>query len=1140
MIHISRTGIRNLASDDTVYARGVQYYKDNRITNATFSNATKQYRMIVKGNYNYSVIVEEQEDGSFDYNCNCPSRLKDQGACKHVVAALLFILKYQERTMLTETKSPEERKVLQILDYFVAQEDSVLVGETFQLEAIINIPAILKGDNARAAVSLRGGSNRKYKIQTIKKFLADVYHNESFVLGKEFKFVSGESTFDQNSRVLLDYLLEIYEIQEVIDSTHFSKIFSKSQVFITKNMLMKFLSLLNGNSFMLELYGKVYSDVTFVKGNPRISYQLSLDEEVITVDYKGKDAVLPLTETGELLFYDGIIYQPDRKFIRNFKPFYNSLGKDKEPLLFKGESKTAFLEYVLPRISETMELDVPEELKSRYITCDLEAKIYFDKYKSGIKAELKYRYGEYEFNSFENASSGSFIVVRQRDKEDTIITQLLQLGFQPYKNFYILKDEDRIYEFLAGGVMDLEDIAGLYYSEDFRKLGIRTPGSFKAGVRMNTGLNMLELDMSFDEVPKEELKELLHSFHVKKKYYRLKNGSFVNLEDKTLSEVSHILNSLNVSSKNLDNDKLLLEKQHAVYLDKAFSDREFEFIRDRDFSALTEKILNPTVTDYPLPNGILAQLRPYQITGYKWLKTLADNELGGILADDMGLGKTLQSIVYIASEVTKVSDKEELEDKNELAEKDLKDDSFTNNISRKKDSKINDLINKDIQNEASYNSLLSSVKLQNKISKEDNIYNHRKQFLIVCPTSLIYNWLDELENFAPFIKAQVVSGTPQERQDSIETCDDCDVLITSYPLIRRDITLYEKFEFHTVFIDEAQFIKNDSSLNAKSVKRLRSKHKFALTGTPIENSLSELWSIFDFIMPGYLYNHSKFVEIYEKPIMKEDNEALKELHQHIAPFILRRMKKDVLTELPDKYETKMLTELSEEQKLVYMSYLESIRSELHSEIEENGLEKSKIRILAALTRLRQICCHPSTFIDNYQGGSGKLELLMEVITDAIANEHRILVFSQFTSMLRIIENELKDMNINYFYLEGSTPTEDRNDYVKRFNSGEGKVFLISLKAGGTGLNLTGADTVIHYDPWWNPAVEDQATDRVYRIGQQNKVHVMKLITKGTIEEKIYKLQRKKKELSDTIISSKEVFISSLTREELEELFTPMG
>ncbi len=1070
MIQISRTGIRNLASNDTIYARGLQYYKENRIINATYSNTSKQYRLTVKGNYNYSVTIDEQEDGSFDYSCNCPSRLKDQGACKHVVAALLFVLKYQERALMSESKSPEERKMMQLLDYFMSQEDTVLVGETFQIDVTINIPSILKGESGRALVSLHGGSSRKYKIQTIKKFLSDLYHHESFAIGKEFKYVNGESTFDSTSLELLDYLLGVYEIQEVIDSTHFSKIFSKSQMFITKNMLIKLFNLLQETGFTLELYGKTYTDVVFRKGNPVISYQLSLDEDSISVDYQGKEAVLPLTETGELLYFDGAVYLPDKKFIRNFKPFYNSLGKDKDPLSFRGDSKTSFLEHVLPRISETMVLDVPEELKSRYISCDMEAKLYFDKYKTGIKAELKYKYGEYEFNSFGNASAGSYIIVRQREKEDAIISELLRLGFVPYKNFYLLKDEDRIYDFLSGRVMELEDKANLFYSEDFRRMGIRAPGTFKAGVRVNSELNMLELDLSFDEVPKEELKELLHSYQIKKKYYRLKNGSFINLEDKTVDEVSHILSSLNIKDKNLREDAMLLEKKNALYLEKAFSDHEFVFERDRDFMVLTEKILNPSRTEYQLPGGIMAELRPYQLTGYKWLKTLADNELGGILADDMGLGKTLQSIVYIASEV--------------MTEK-------------------------------------------------------KEHHLIVCPTSLIYNWQDEIENFAPMIKALVITGNPMERQEAIERYQEYDVLITSYPLIRRDINIYEKLDFHTVFIDEAQFIKNDSSLNAKSVKRLRAKHRFALTGTPIENSLSELWSIFDFIMPEYLYTHSRFVELYEKPIMKEDEKALSDLHQHIEPFILRRMKKDVLTELPDKYETKMLTDLSEGQRLVYLSFLENIRNELHSDIEESGVEKNRIKILAALTRLRQICCHPSTFLENYQGGSGKLELLMEIIPEAIANDHRILVFSQFTSMLRIIEGELNDLDIPYFYLEGSTPTQDRNDYVKRFNNGEGKVFLISLKAGGTGLNLTGADTVIHYDPWWNPAVEDQATDRAYRIGQQNKVHVMKLITKGTIEEKIFKLQRKKKELSDSIISSKEVFINSLSREELEELFEPM-
>ncbi len=1070
MIRISRTGIKNLASNDKVYARGVQYYKDKRVVNATYSKSGKQYRMDVKGNFNYSVVVDEQEDGTFDYNCNCPSRLKDQGACKHVIASLLFILKYQERTIFSKTKSPSERKAIEILDYFASQVDSMLMGEVFHLDTIITIPSMIKEDMGKAEISFKGGSSRKYKIQSLKKFIGDVYKGESFSLGKEFRYIGGESTFDRQSQEILEYLFEIYEIQEVTEISHQSNLFSKSNLSMTKNMLIRFLNIIKDDTFTLELYGKTYEDVRFVVANPKVNYKISMDDDSIMVDYVGNENVVPMTDTGELLFYENAIYMPDNNFIRNFKPFYNTLGGEKDALVFKDESRNRFLEHVLPKISDTMKLDIPKELMSRYIFNDLEPKIYFDIYKSGIKAELIFKYGEHEINSFENASSGQYIIVRQREDEDKIIDELIDHGFHPYKNFYMLDNEDSIYKLFTDGVEKLSEKADLYYSDDFRKVGIRQPGNFKAGLRYNLDINMLELDIDFDEVPREELRDLFHSFQIKKKYYRLKDGSFINLDDKILDEVLQIFNSLDIDSKDITDDALILDKQHAVYLDKSFTNRDFEIEKDRDFSELTDRILNPTVTDYKLPNGIEADLRPYQVTGYKWLRNLAEYDLGGILADDMGLGKTLQSIVYIASYLQEACE---------------------------------------------------------------------EPFLIVSPTSLVYNWLDEIENFAPFISAKVVNGTPKERQAIIKKYKDYDVLITSYPLIRRDIFIYEEINFHTVFIDEAQYIKNDSSLNSRSVKRLVSNHRFALTGTPIENNLSELWSIFDFVMPGFLFRYGKFLEVFEKPILREDKDALRELHQRIGPFILRRMKKDVLKELPEKHESKMLTELTQDQKLVYMSYLENLKGNIDKGIEEKGYERSKMQILAALTRLRQICCHPSTFIDNYQGGSGKLELLMEILVEGIANNHRTLVFSQFTSMLDIIEEELKEVEIPYFYLQGSTKTKVRNDIVKRFNDGEGDVFLISLKAGGTGLNLTGADTVIHYDPWWNPAVEDQATDRAHRIGQKNELHVMKLITKGTIEEKIYKLQKKKKKLSDAVIDSQELFINTLTREELEDLFTPI-
>jgi SNF2 family DNA or RNA helicase len=305
----------------------------------------------------------------------------------------------------------------------------------------------------------------------------------------------------------------------------------------------------------------------------------------------------------------------------------------------------------------------------------------------------------------------------------------------------------------------------------------------------------------------------------------------------------------------------------------------------------------------------------------------------------------------------------------------------------------------------------------------------------------------------------------------------------------------------------------------------------------MENSLIELWSIFDFLMPGYLLSNRRFLEKYEKPIVKgQDERTLDDLNNRIKPFILRRLKKDVLKELPDKIEQKIVVDMTKEQEKIYLAYLKSIRGEIEKEIKDKGFNKSQIKILAGLTRLRQICCHPAIFIENYTGESGKLNSLEEILKDAIDGGRRILLFSQFTTMLGIIKTMLEKNNISYMYLDGSVIPQERGNLVREFNEGVGKVFLISLKAGGTGLNLIGADMVIHFDPWWNPAVEEQATDRAYRIGQKNTVQVIKLVTKGTIEEKIFKLQERKKEIIDKVIVEGETLISKMSQDEISYLF----
>lgn len=410
---------------------------------------------------------------------------------------------------------------------------------------------------------------------------------------------------------------------------------------------------------------------------------------------------------------------------------------------------------------------------------------------------------------------------------------------------------------------------------------------------------------------------------------------------------------------------------------------------------------------------------------------------------------------------------------------------------------------------------------------------HPRPALVVTPSSLTYNWLFEIRKFAPNARAKIIDGTKDERISSLSDISEYDFIITSYPLLRRDISEYQELDFAYCFIDEAQHIKNPKTLSAKAVKKIRAEKYFALSGTPIENALSELWSIFDFIMPGYLMNYQQFSASYEKPIMQDGDGAARDaLRSKIKPFILRRMKYEVLSELPDKIENTFFAELDLSQKKLYSAYLAAARKEA-AELLEFG---DNMRILSLLMRLRQICCHPRLIDESYEKDSGKLQLLEDLVTSGISAGHRILIFSQFTSMLSIIRDRLNSLNISSFYLDGKTPASVRAEMAEHFNDGDRSVFLVSLKAGGTGLNLIGADMVIHYDPWWNPAAVNQASDRAYRIGQTRAVHVIKLAAKGTIEEQILKLQEKKRHLADDMIRTNSSTLSNLTKEEILDLF----
>lgn len=407
--------------------------------------------------------------------------------------------------------------------------------------------------------------------------------------------------------------------------------------------------------------------------------------------------------------------------------------------------------------------------------------------------------------------------------------------------------------------------------------------------------------------------------------------------------------------------------------------------------------------------------------------------------------------------------------------------------------------------------------------------------LIVAPASLVFNWQSEIRKFGPGLPVQMVVGKAGDRKSIIEHAGSRDILVTSYDLLKRDIGLYENMTFSSQIIDEAQYIKNHNTQAAKAVKMVNAGFKLALTGTPVENRLSELWSIFDYLMPGFLYSYQRFREELELPIVQDNSEnEIKRLQKMIRPFVLRRLKKDVLKDLPDKLEKNYYAKMEGEQQKLYDAHVKRMQLMLDKQSEEE-FKSSKIQILSELTRLRQLCCSPELIFDEYTGGSAKSDLCIDLIKNAVSGGHKILLFSQFTSMLSILEERMKAEKISFYTLTGSVNKEKRARMVEDFNNDDTSVFCISLKAGGTGLNLTSADIVIHYDPWWNLAVQNQATDRAHRIGQEHVVMVYRLIIEGTIEDNIVKLQEKKKELAEQILGGEGMGSASFTREELREL-----
>lgn len=616
--------------------------------------------------------------------------------------------------------------------------------------------------------------------------------------------------------------------------------------------------------------------------------------------------------------------------------------------------------------------------------------------------------------------------------------------------------------FVRAGIDQLKTLGEVFISQRLRRFQEKRKLNLQVGVRVESDL--LHVSFKTEGLDGDELRQLLSAYHRKKRYYKLSDGSMIDLENNPeMEQLEQLDRRLHLDDCRYINGEYCLETAQALRLEslpEQFASIQLE--RQASFEQLIRAFHQEETVG--LPEHFTSILRDYQKAGFYWLKKLEQLNMNGILADDMGLGKTVQVIALLES-------------------------------SRQKG----------------------------------------RHSLVVCPSSLALNWQAEVAKFAHQLSCQVILGPAAVRAAMIAQIDQYDLSITTYDYLKRDIELLQNQSFYTVILDEAQVIKKQRTKNASSVKQLQAQHRLALTGTPIENSLAELWSIFDFLMPKFLFNYHYFQQTYERPIVIDHNEAVsQELKKLVEPFILRRTKKAVLKELPEKIETLYTIEFSEEEWPVYLANLAQVSTQLKAQLKTEGPDR--FMVLAMLTKLRQLCCDPRLVYEEFKEPGNKMKACLELIESLAESGKKILLFSSFTSILDALKTELDARSIASYTLQGSTAKEERQRLVNMFQSDATPVFLISLKAGGTGLNLTAAEAIIHYDPWWNLSAQNQATDRAYRIGQEKAVTVYNLIMKDSIEEKIVKLQQEKKKLSDVFVEDSHGSIAGMSAEEMLDLF----
>lgn len=1051
---INKTNIRAYVNTTDI-VKGKSYdkekitFKDSKETKGTYSTL-KVFNFEVDSEtkptyYDVSIVIENNKE-IVKTICDCKEYRNFQ-SCKHIGA--VFVNYYEtlfKGSIINVHKITED-----ILNKFMPDEDT-LIKKELQVELIINVTEkesyyyYYGRTYTDFNIKIMIGEDKLYTLGNHATAFKVAYENQEgeVYFGKNFTYIPEKYYLSSNSKTIIESYLDVCE------GSYNRNIFAKD--------FKTFLNKIKNTNFIINNY-----KIEGIKEGFPISSNLIKNNESYELDFDLENIEVLIKNDYEYILYKGNLYhlrKLEQELIDDLME--NKLDK----LIISKEKVDAFTKGLLKIVRKNLKIDA--SVTDITLPKEISTKLYFDLRSSYILVDALFKYDEKEVNYFDKSNT----ILRDIDYETKVINDILKYGFEIDNNKIILKDIEKEVEFLENGLENLATKYEIFTTEKFKGINIKK----KTSVTSMFGIgqdNILSYTFSLGDINSNELVNIFEEIKNKKKYYRLKNGDILNLEDESLKELSDLKDDLELSDAEIIAGHGAILKYRAIYLD-SLKNTKYNIIKtDNLFDNFIDKFYKFKDINLTLTKDELKILRDYQVTGVKWLYTLAKTGFGGILADEMGLGKTIQVIYYI---------KQMLKD------------------------------------------------------------NENNKFLIVVPTSLAYNWDHEFDSFGSNIKRKICVGNKDKRTKILRNLNDTNVIITTYGLLREDEELYNNLNFNTMVIDEAQNIKNNMAGITKVVKKVNAETKFALTGTPLENSILELWSIFDFIMPGYLASLTKFQSKYKIKDFDEDSEILiKGLSKQINPFILRRKKQDVVKELPDKLINDIYIELKDEQKKLYVAELERVKEEMEKIIETEGMNKARFLILQLLTKLRQICIDPSIVYDNYKDGSNKLEQLESIVNEYIKNNHKILIFSSFKTALNIVKEKLNKAKIKTYMIDGSVPAKDRIEMVDNFNNNDDvKVFLIMLKSGGTGLNLATADVVIHLDLWWNPQAENQATDRAHRIGQKNTVEVIHLITKGTIEEKILELQNKKRILSDKLIDGEirdKNILSELTKEDIKNLLS---